>query len=109
MLNLRSSLPSRTSGALLAAAALCALTAFASTARAQTMPPSEQPPGYSGAGGGGAPPGNPLCQRLEGQLALIDRGGDAAKAEQIRRYDDSAAKQQMELDRVTAQAKRMGC
>jgi hypothetical protein len=44
-------------------------------------------------------------------LATIDRGGggDPAKEEQIRRYQDAAAKQQSELDRVTSQAKRMGC
>jgi len=55
---------------------------------------------------------NPMCPRLEAQLASIDRGGgggDPAKEEQIRRYQDSAAKQQSELDRVTSQAKRMGC
>ena len=59
---------------------------------------------------GGAPT-NPMCQRLEGQLATIDRGGggDPAKAEQLRRYEDAASKQQGELDRVTSQAKRMGC
>jgi hypothetical protein len=45
-------------------------------------------------------------------LTTIDRGGDSgdpAKDEQIRRYQDAAAKQQGELDRVTSQAKRMGC
>src|SRR5271167_3848303 len=53
---------------------------------------------------------NPMCVRLEAQLATIDRGGgDPAKDEQIRRYQDAAAKQQAELDRVTSQAKRMGC
>jgi hypothetical protein len=55
---------------------------------------------------------NPICIRLEGQLATIDRGagtGDPAKDEQIRRYQDAQAKQQAELDRVTLQAKRMGC
>src|SRR6266516_1019981 len=54
---------------------------------------------------------NPMCPRLEAQLATIDRGGggDPAKDEQIRRYQDAAAKQQSELDRVTSQAKRMGC
>jgi hypothetical protein len=64
----------------------------------------------------GPPPGqgapvNPICPRLEAQLATIDRGGstDPAKDEQIRRYQDAAAKQQGELDRVTMQAKRMGC
>jgi hypothetical protein len=54
---------------------------------------------------------NPVCPRLEAQLATVDRGGggDPAKAEQIRRYEEAAAKQQGELDRVTAQAKRQGC
>jgi Protein of unknown function (DUF2865) len=62
-----------------------------------------------------APPnaqGNPICIRLEGQLATIDRGagtGDPAKDEQIRRYQEAQGKQQAELDRVTLQAKRMGC
>ena len=51
-----------------------------------------------------------MCPRLETQLASIDRGGaDPAKDEQIRRYQDSAARQQAELDRVTSQARRMGC
>ena len=57
-------------------------------------------------------PANPICMRLEGQLATIDRGagtGDPAKDEQIRRYQEAQAKQQAELDRVTLQAKRMGC
>src|SRR6185312_15055642 len=40
----------------------------------------------------------------------IDRsGGDPAKDEQIRRYQDAATKQQGELDRVILQARRMGC
>jgi hypothetical protein len=54
---------------------------------------------------------NPMCPRLEAQLATIDRGGggDPGKVEQIRRYEEAAAKQQGELDRVTAQARRMGC
>jgi hypothetical protein len=53
-----------------------------------------------------------MCQRLEAQLATIDRGadsGDPAKDEQIRRYQDAASRQQAELDRVTSQARRMGC
>src|SRR5258706_14486406 len=56
---------------------------------------------------------NPMCPRLEAQLAALDRGGgstgDPARDEQIRRYQDAAAKQQAELDRVTQQARRMGC
>ncbi len=51
-----------------------------------------------------------MCARLEAQLATVDRGGgDPAKDEQIRRYQEAASKQQGELDRVTSQAKRMGC
>ena len=54
-----------------------------------------------------------MCPRLEAQLATIDRGtggtGDPARDDQIRRYQDAASKQQAELDRVTSQAKRMGC
>ncbi|MFL6836316.1 MAG: DUF2865 domain-containing protein [Bradyrhizobium sp.] len=79
--------------------------AFAQTdsdALAQMPPPSQQQGAQV----------NPICIRLEGQLATIDRGagsGDPAKDEQIRRYQDAAAKQQSELDRVTSQAKRMGC
>ncbi len=53
-----------------------------------------------------------MCPRLEAQLATIDRGGgtgDPARDDQIRRYTDAATRQQGELDRVTSQAKRMGC
>jgi hypothetical protein len=52
-----------------------------------------------------------MCQRLEAQLAAVDRGssGDPAKDDQIRRYQEAASRQQAELDRVTQQAKRMGC
>ncbi len=61
----------------------------------------------------GPPPGgnpNPVCQQLEGQLSVVDRGGvDPARADQIRRYEDSANRQQAELDRTVAQSRRMGC
>jgi hypothetical protein len=54
---------------------------------------------------------NPVCLRLEGQLAMIERGGavDPAKAEQIRRYEEAAGKQQAELDRLGQQSQRYGC
>ena len=78
--------------------------ALGSPALAQMSPGAPPPPGAG-------PPGNPICTRLEVQLATIDRGGsnDPAKDEQIRRYQDAATQQQAELDRVTMQAKRMGC
>jgi len=73
---------------------------------AQTPPGAVPPPPQQ------APAGNPMCQRLEAQLASIDRGaggGDPAKEEQIRRYQEAQTQQQAQLDRVTSQAKRMGC
>ena len=61
----------------------------------------------------GSPPvsnQNPVCQRLETQLTAIDRGAtDPARAEQTRRYEEAANKQQAELDRTMAQARRSGC
>jgi hypothetical protein len=72
---------------------------LASQSLAQNPPPPQ--------GGASA---NPVCQRLETQLAAVDRGAtDPARAEQIRRYEDAAARQSSELERVTNQAKRMGC
>ena len=74
------------------------------------QPPPPPPPGPPPQAG--APSAvNPICPRLEGQLATIDRGGtgDPQKDDQIRRYQDAQTQQQAELDRVTSQAKRMGC
>src|ERR1700680_2756788 len=57
-----------------------------------------------------APARNPVCLRLEAQLAGVDRGTvDPAKADQIKRYEDSSAKQQAELDRLGQQSQRLGC
>ena len=82
----------------LAGAILAGAVAFGNAAHAQGYPP---PPGGAA---------NPMCARLEAQLASIDRGGgDPARAEQVRRYEEAANRQQHELDRVTLQAKRMGC
>ena len=53
---------------------------------------------------------NPACVRLEGQLTGLDRGNvDPARAEQIKRYEDTARSQQAEIDRLSAQARRNGC
>jgi Protein of unknown function (DUF2865) len=92
---------------ILACIALLGASALSVDAMAQMNPPGAPPP----------PPAqgtavNPMCPRLEAQLATIDHGGgsgDPAKDDQIRRYQDAATKQQAELDRVTSQAKRMGC
>jgi len=54
---------------------------------------------------------NPVCGRLEAQLAAIDRGagGDPARAEQTRRIEDTLNRQQADLDRTQAQWQRLGC
>jgi hypothetical protein len=53
---------------------------------------------------------SPICQRLETQLASLDRGGiDPARAEQMRRYDDTLNRQQYEYDRLNAQARQFDC
>jgi len=53
---------------------------------------------------------NPTCQRLEGQLTSLDRGNaDPARADQIRRAEDSVNRQQFEVDRLVSQGRQMGC
>ncbi|MEZ5788258.1 MAG: DUF2865 domain-containing protein [Xanthobacteraceae bacterium] len=54
-------------------------------------------------------PLNPVCGRLEGQLALINRGGDPGQAEQARRYEEQLNQQQADLDRLVAHSRRLGC
>jgi hypothetical protein len=93
--------------ALLVGIALPGTHALAQTpGDAHAQMPEEAPPPQQSA------QSNPICIRLEGQLATIDRGGgsgDPARDEQTRRYQDAASRQQAELDRLTAQARRMGC
>jgi hypothetical protein len=93
---------------ILACAVLLGAAVLGADAYAQVNPPGAPPPPPPSQGAAV----NPMCPRLEAQLATIDRGGgtgDPARDEQIRRYQDAASKQQGELDRVTSQAKRMGC
>jgi len=99
---------------MLTCAALLGSLLLSTSAFAQ-MQPGMQPPPPPPPGAppqAGAPPAvNPICPRLEGQLATIDSGGtgDPQRDDQIRRYQDAQTQQQAELDRVTSQAKRMGC
>jgi Protein of unknown function (DUF2865) len=90
---------------IVACAALLGSAALGLDAYAQQVNPPGPPAAQS------APPVNPVCPRLEAQLATIDHGGsgDPARDEQVRRYQDAAARQQGELDRVASQARRMGC
>src|SRR5258708_7161777 len=93
---------------ILACAVLLGAAVLGADAHAQLNPRGSPPPPPPSEGAAA----NPMCPRLEAQLATIARGGgtgDPARDEQIRRYQDAASKQQGELDRVTSQAKRMGC
>src|SRR5712691_11169126 len=97
--------------ALLAAAvALIPVTASAQTISApQGFPaPPRQP--ISNSPVPNQPASNPICVRLEGQLAGLNQGaGDPARADQIRRTEDAIAKQQADLDRTVGQAHKAGC
>jgi len=56
------------------------------------------------------PAANPACQRLEAQLTALDRGNsDPARAQQIRSAEDAVNRQQVEVDRLVSQSRRMGC
>jgi len=97
--------------AMLGVAALS--TAAAQTSRVPTPPapiPAAQTPAAQRAPQTAQPPGADICVRLESQLAMIDRGGvDPARAEEIKRYEDTIARQQADLDRTLAQSHRLGC
>jgi hypothetical protein len=87
---------------------------LAPPAAAQSPVPPASIPGQPGAAPPAAaeqpPPSNPVCVRLESQMASLNRGGgDPARAEQIKRYEDSAGKQQVDLDRLLARARQRGC
>src|SRR5256886_10410391 len=98
----------RTAGAVLPVLVLCAAPAMA-----QFRFPFSPPPPPSSPAPNAAAPGarNQACLRLESQLAALDRRAavDPATAEQIKRYEDAAAKQQAELDRLSQQSQRLGC
>jgi hypothetical protein len=67
------------------------------------QPSSGQPPANQAAS-------NPVCVRLEGQLAAFDQGtANPARADQIKRSEDAIAKQQADLDRAVGQAHKAGC
>jgi len=53
---------------------------------------------------------NPTCQRLEAQLASLDRGNaDPQRADRIRRAEDAVNRQQYEVDRLVSQSRQNGC
>jgi hypothetical protein len=91
---------------------LATLVASAALMTSQTTPPMAQQgyPGYPGSPAPNAQARNPVCPQLESQLSAFDRGiTDSTQSDQAKRLDDAARKQQSDLDRLTAQARRSGC
>ena len=90
---------------------ILALTALALPAMAQSPPvppatipnvPNQPPPAQMA-----SPPAtpqtnaNPVCTRLESQLAVVNRGAtDPARVEAIKRLEDAVAKQQAAFDQM---------
>jgi hypothetical protein len=94
----------------LALAAVALAATMTAAAPQQPYPPSAYPGAVAPAAVPGMAQRNPACIRLESQLATLDRGMvDPARADQIRRYEEAAQRQQGELDRTSAQARRLGC
>ena len=53
---------------------------------------------------------NPVCQRLEAQMASLNSGNtDPTRADQIRRAEEGVIRQQAEVDRLVGQGRKMGC
>src|SRR5215831_11136304 len=99
-------------GAALSILVLCAAPAAAQFSFPFSPPPPPNPvPAPNASPAPGTAARSQVCLRLESQLAAIDRGAavDPARAEQIKRYEDAAAKQQAELDRLGQQSQRLGC
>ena len=99
--------------------ALCA-SAAAQGYTPQGYPPPNRPaqstpapaPAYPPQGAPSQTPqtSNPVCVRLESQLATMDgSANDPARIAQIKQHEDAIAKQQADLDRTLAQAHKIGC
>jgi hypothetical protein len=90
-----------------------ALFVFAAPAAAQNSmyPPGPGPAAQPQAAGAPPPASNPVCVRLETQLASINNGNaqQSARAAQIKQAEDTVAKQQAELDRAVTDGHKQGC
>jgi hypothetical protein len=85
-------------------AALVLAASLSSALAQQPLPPPAYPPS-----GVTVSAREQACQRLEQQLASLNTGGDATRADQIRRLEEALGRQQAELDRNQAQGRRLGC
>jgi Protein of unknown function (DUF2865) len=77
----------------------------------QGYPPQGYPASPPPSGASSQPvASSPTCVRLEAQLATLNSGNaNSALADQIKAAEDAIAKQQADLDRLQAQARRSGC
>jgi hypothetical protein len=104
--------PSHQLGLAALAFAIFAILATPATGQQSRGYPAPPPSGSQNYGyqNPGAQTRSPYCVQLEAQLAAFDRGtADPSQSEQARRYEDAVRKQQADLDRLTAQARRTGC
>lgn len=84
-----------------------AAVAFSSVAISFAVAQTASPPPVPNAN---QPASNPVCVRLESQLAMLNRGAaDPARADQLKRLEDAIARQQADLDRTLVQSKKLGC
>jgi hypothetical protein len=78
----------------------------------QGYPPQTYPAQNAPAPGTSSRPvaASPVCVRLETQLAVLNSSNaDSGRQAQIQQAEDAVAKQQADLDRTLAQARRAGC
>ncbi|HTV35954.1 MAG TPA: DUF2865 domain-containing protein [Xanthobacteraceae bacterium] len=81
-------------------------------APARGYPPQSYPAQASPGPGASAQPvgSSPVCVRLEAQLATLNSGAaNSTLASQIQSAEDAIAKQQADIDRAQAQARKAGC
>ena len=90
----------------------CSSATFAQSIQQQYLPPPTRPPANVPSQPAANQPAasqpaasqaasNPVCVRLQQQLASVDQGAaDPARADQIKRADEAIAKQQADLDRA---------
>jgi hypothetical protein len=97
----RSALYSCIAVVALTASAAAQNTAYPPGPAPAAQPPASPPPAAS----------NPVCVRLEAQLASINNGNgqQSARAAQIKQAEDAVAKQQAELDHAVTDGRKQGC
>jgi hypothetical protein len=81
---------------------VCAMNAALPAAHAQPLPAPETTTQA-------IPQRNPICGRLEAQLAAFNRGQGPDRATEIKRAEDAVTRQQAEVDRLGGEQRRLNC